>query len=82
MSARLFLAAVEEVIDPPCTKYACARRSDCAAQELACESFVYYVKRGVVVHPAMVFKKSKNGWRPSNQQLDAPTPTAELFVGA
>jgi hypothetical protein len=75
-----FLSALASVKAPPCEKFSCPRRGDCAEKELACESFHYYVRTGLVVHPAMVFEGRKNGVKPSNRFQDAPEPTAGIFA--
>lgn len=64
---------------PPCTAYSCPSRRDCASKKLACESFVYFVNTGRVVHPLMVFRGNKHGWKPANYLKAEYHPTHELF---
>lgn len=37
--------------DPPCVKFACGHREECAAQQLACSAFAHYYQSGEVKHP-------------------------------
>lgn len=64
---------------PPCTAYSCPRRSDCANQLLACESFVHYVTTGRSVHPLMMFRTNKNGWKPLQILKQEHSPTRALY---
>ncbi len=42
------LAKALEDVKAPCDEFRCRRRHDCAVQEMACDSFVVWVRSGRV----------------------------------
>lgn len=61
----------------PCDKFACAHRTICSEQDLACTSFLHYVLTGRVAHPHIHFP---HGHKP--QTLDSVEPTREIYEKA
>jgi hypothetical protein len=71
--------ALEAAPAAPCGAYSCPKRNDCSEQKLACESFLYYVNTGRSVHPLMIFKSHKQGWKVTNILKKTHDPSRDLF---
>lgn len=77
----LFTTALSAVKSPPCVRYQCGNKPDCAAHELACSSFVAYVRSGRVYAPTAIVPLNM---RHSSQieHTRYPVATKELFAEA
>lgn len=65
--------------DPPCVKFSCSLREECAAHELACSSFAHYYQTGEVKHPFIDFPQRASVlqqpiWR------DQPLPSKRIWA--
>ena len=78
MSRELF-EALASAAAPPCTGYSCPKQHDCSTQKLACESFVHYVNSGRAVHPLMMFRTNKNGWKALQMLKQEHAPSRALY---
>ena len=77
--SRALTEALTAAAASPCAGYSCPKQSDCASEKLACESFVHYVNSGRAVHPLMLFKEMKVGWKPTNTLKSHYEPTRKLY---
>lgn len=64
--------------EPPCVKFSCGHREECAAQELACSAFAHYYQTGEVKHPNWDFPQRASSlqrpiWR------DRALPSRRIF---
>jgi len=60
--------------EPPCEKYHCGYYEKCRHENLACESFHWYVNTGNTCHPKMVWKNKRG-------ELDMSTvPTYDRYL--
>lgn len=81
MTARHLLDALRSVSEPPCVTHACSQRDRCAAEELACSAFEFYVKTGTALHPNMEVRIPASGFGNSRKVYgDSPKPTRERFL--
>lgn len=52
MSISTFVGEIKKVV-PPCERYSCAKRVQCAKQQLACLAFAKFVSTGMVYRPTL-----------------------------
>jgi len=74
-----FLDAFAAQKPPPCERFACPRKEECASQLLACESFVYYITNNKAVNPLMLFEVRKTGLKVLSEFKPDQNPTRELY---
>lgn len=76
-----FLKKFEQEGPPPCEKFECPRRADCAEQHLACEAFHHYVETGDALTPRGTVGKvnGKNGWEMTGKIDNTPEWYRRVF---
>ena len=70
---------------PPCERYYCGFYNLCKRKELACESFIYYVRTGRSENPRMMYAtpKNKKGWKirqPTGEINENMFPARRHFI--
>lgn len=81
MNPRHFFDALRSVSEPPCVTHACSQRDRCAAEELACSAFEFYVNTGQALHPNMEVRIPASGrGNPRRVYGDSAKPTRERFL--
>lgn len=46
-------AALQNICEPPCEKYHCAKRPECSKERFACSAFTYFVRTGRRLNPLL-----------------------------
>ena len=68
--------SIVRVDPPPCDYYGCPERANCAAHQMACYAFAYFISTGTLVGPRTLFR---NGRPIRSVYLDATHRTREIF---